>query len=58
MVNVNGCSGNVLRVSIKSFEGIANSPLLVLSTEIDDIIVVSKSLDVIVNFELSSWNKK
>ena len=57
-VNVNGCSGNVLRVSIKSLEGIANSPLLVLSTVIDDIIVVSKSLDVIVNLELSSWNKK
>ena len=47
-----------IQVSIKSLEGIANSPLLVLSTVIDEIIVVSRSLDVIISFELSSWNKK
>ena len=57
-VKVNGWSGNVLRVSINNFDGIAKEPLTLLSTSIDEIIVVSKSLDVIVNFELSKSNKK
>ena len=48
----------VEKVSIKSFEGIATEPLLELSTLIDEIIVVSRSLDVILSVELSRSNKK
>ena len=57
-VKVSGCSGNVFNVSIRSFEGIATEPLLELSTSIDDIIVVSRSLEVIFNLEPSKSNKK
>jgi len=45
-------------VSIKSFEGIATEPLLELSTLIEEIIVVSRSLEVILSVELSRSNKK
>ena len=57
-VKVSGCSGNVFNVSIRSFDGIATEPLLELSTSIDEIIVVSRSLEVIFNLEPSKSNKK
>ena len=45
-------------MSISNLEGIAIFPLLLLSTFIEETIVVSKSLEVIVRFELSISNRK
>ncbi|MNQ58526.1 hypothetical protein D3C85_727350 [compost metagenome] len=57
-VKVKGCSGNVFKISSKSFAGTATLPLLLESIDNVADIVVSRSEAETVNASLSSSNKK